>query len=468
MRVLNNMNTIHTNVLVLGSGTAGSSAARAASKAGAEKVTLIQRRALINTCVEEGCMPSKSILAGAHHGESLPDILTIRDTHIDRLKKALIDSFEDEDFIIAHGTAMFVDNSTVKVTDEDTETLYTADSIIIATGSHPFVPPIPGLTTLGDKLMISDDVVAKKAHFESVPKKILTIGGGPIGLELSTFFHDMGAEVRVLQRGAALGLFDPEFGDERVRASFDAASFPICLNANLTNAVCTDDGVLCTIEKEGESTEELFDAVLVATGRRSNLASLELDNTDITLDERGGVIHDDTMQTTVPNIYIAGDVTGHHQILHFAAAMGAVAGQNAANNGEPVSINYDKLMLAVSFDQFPSALIGLTEKEAVSRGINVVTATKQFNSIGLGILKRQEYGLWKVVAEADTGKIIGSQILGPDSAGELIQILVPILANNNTYDDVLRMTWYHPTYGEIIKSIARELAHKRHSLKAGM
>ena len=468
MRVLHIMNTTHTNVLVLGSGTAGSNAARAASKAGAEKVTLVQPRTLINTCIEEGCMPSKSILAGAHYKESLQDVLSTRDAHIDRLKKALTDSFEDEDFEIVNGTAVFVDNTTIKITDKGVETIYTADSVIIATGSHPFVPPIAGLDSIGDRLMISDDVVAKKAHFDTVPKKILTIGGGPIGLELSTFFHDMGSEVRVLQRGAALGLFDPEFGDERVRASLDEKSFPICLNANLTNAALTDNGVLCTIEKDGEPTEEMFDAILVATGRRSNLDLLHLENTDVDLDKRGAVIHDDTMQTSVRSIYIAGDVTGHHQILHFAAEMGKVAGHNAVSDTKPISINYDKLMLAVSFDQFPSALIGLTEKEAVARGMNVVTATKNFNNIGLGILKRQEYGLWKVVAEADTGKIIGSQILGPDSAGELIQILVPILANNNTYDDILAMTWYHPTYGEILKSLARDLAHKRHSLKAGM
>jgi len=462
------MNTIHTNVLVIGSGTAGSNAARAASKAGAEKVTLIQPRDLINTCVEEGCMPSKSILAGAHQHFPLADVLSIRDAHIDRLKKALTDGFESEAFDIVLGIAEFVDNNTVKVIDGTATQTYTAESIVIAVGSHPFVPPIPGLDTLGDKMMVSDDVVAKKAHFTEVPKKILTIGGGPIGLELSTFFHDMGSEVQVLQRDKALGLFDPEFGDERVRASFDASSFPIYLSANLLKATRTDTGVRCIIEKDGETHEELFDAVLVATGRRSNAETLKLENTDIALDEREAVVHDEHMQTSVKNIFIAGDVTGHHQILHFAAEMGKVAGHNAAAPETPVAMDYDKLMLAVSFDQFPSALIGLTESEATKRGMQVVSATKQFNSIGLGILKRQEYGMWKVVADATTGEIIGSQILGPDSAGELIQVLVPILANHNTYEDILDMTWYHPTYAEIIKSLARELSHKRNSLKPGM
>jgi pyruvate/2-oxoglutarate dehydrogenase complex dihydrolipoamide dehydrogenase (E3) component len=468
MRVLQYMEIIHTNVLVIGSGTAGSNAARAASKAGAEKVVLIQPRELINTCVEEGCMPSKSLLAGAHHKEALAAVLHTRDAHIDRLKKALTDSFEDEAFEIVQGRAMFVDNTTVKVTDTDKQTLYTAESIVIATGSHPFVPPIPGLDTLGERLLISDDVVAKKAHFTEVPQKILTIGGGPIGLELSTFFHDMGADIQVLQRDTALSPFDPEFGIERVRASFDESSFPIYLQANLLKAELVENGVLCSIEKDGVTTDEVFDAVLVATGRKANTHTLQLENTDVTLDARGNILHNLSMQTNVPRILVAGDVSGQHQILHYAAEMGKVAGYNAVHTHTPILIDYDALSLAISFDQFPSALIGLTEKEAVSRGIDVVTATKKFNSIGLGILKRQEYGMWKVVAEAESGKIIGSQILGPDSAGELIQILVPILANNNTYEDILHMTWYHPTYAEILKSIARELAHMRNSLKPGM
>lgn len=461
------MQTIHTNVLVIGSGTAGSNAARAAAKAGAKNVILVQPHTLINTCVEEGCMPSKSILAGAHQHLPLTQVLEERDRHIDRLKKALTDDLSTEDFTIVPGNATFASNTAVLVTNGEEETQYEADSIVIATGSRPFVPPIPGLDTLGDRLLISDDVVAKKAHFNSVPKRLLTIGGGPIGLELSTFFHDMGSHVEVLQRDIALGLFDPEFGTERVRASCDHKSFPIRLRATLQKTIQTDAGVRCTIDTNGVITEELFDAILVATGRTANLSTLALQNTDLVLDARGNIPCDATMRTSVSTIFIAGDATGHNQILHFAAEMGKVAGHNAAQPSEPISIDYDKLMLAVSFDQFPSALIGLTEAEAHARGIHTITSTKYFNSIGLGILKRQEYGMWKVVADADTGMILGSQILGPDSAGELIQILVPILANKNTHEDILAMTWYHPTYGEILKSIARELTGKRESLIAG-
>lgn len=450
------------NVLVLGGGTAGSNSARAAVAAGAEKVVMVHEADLLNTCIEEGCMPSKSILAGAHQGESLSEIATQKDAHIDRLRKALTDSFADEEFTIIIGQVQFVSDREVAVKQPDGSTThYQADSIVIATGSTPFTPPIEGLDTLGDKAITSEDVVAKNTDLSSIPKKILTIGGGPIGLEVSTFFHDLGSEVVVLQRKAALGLFDPEFGEERVRASQDPSSFPIRLNAELIKTELKDDAVVCHIQQDGEIITETYDKVLVATGRKARLDYLALENTTLKLDSRGNVEHNEAMQTSVPHIFIAGDVTGHHQILHFAAEMGKVAGHNAAIGKAEKTMDYDKHMLAVSFDQFPSALIGLTENEATKRGLKVVSAIKNFNSIGLGILKRQEYGLWKLVAEADTGKIIGSQILGPDSAGELIQVLVPIIANQNTAADIQNMTWYHPTYAEIIKSLARDIEKSR-------
>lgn len=448
----------HIDVLVIGGGTAGSNAARAAEKEGAAKVVIVHPKMLTNTCVEVGCMPSKSILAGAHRGESIGVIEETRNTHIARLLKALTSGFEHAKFEEVFGTAYFTESGSVMVKHaDDTTTEYQADKIIIATGSTPFIPPIKGLDTIGDRMLVSDDVVSKDAHFDTLPQRILTIGGGPIGLELSTFFHDMGVHVEVLERDSALRLFDPEFGEERVRASKDKASFPIHTNASLTKAELEGDHVKCTIEENGEIREENYDYILIATGRRANIESLRLEHTDIERDERGNIVHDEHMQTSHKGIFIAGDVTGHHQILHFAAAMGKIAGYNTQHTKDMRQMDYDKHMLAVSFDQFPSALIGLTQTEAEQRGIEVVTAIRHFNSIGLGILKRQEYGMWKLVAEKKTGKIIGSQIIGPDSAGELIQVLVPIIANKNTYKDILEMTWYHPTYAEIVQSLARDM-----------
>lgn len=456
------VSTVHTDVLVLGSGTAGSNSARAAVRAGASTVTLVQPCDLINTCVEEGCMPSKSVLAGAHQGESRQTIEETRDTHIDRLLGSLRDGLQAGGFTIVGGTAEFIDSHTVQVTQADGVTNYYADAIVIATGSEPFVPPITGLAELelGRELYTSAEMVAKDAPLTSLPSRVLTVGAGPIGLEMSTFLHDSGVDVFVLQRDKLLGAFDPEFGQERQRASTAAASFPIYTESTLTEVRKTDAGLECCCTVAGDEVTYTVDAIMMATGRTPRINDLALAKAEVALDDRGALVHNEYLQTSQPHIYVAGDVVGHHQILHYAAKMGAVAGANAARYGERVAMDFDRYLLAISFDAYPSALIGLTETDATDRGMAVVTATKYFKDFGLGILKRQEYGLFKVVAEAGTGRILGSQIVGPDSAGELIQIFSPIIHNRNTAYDLLEMTWYHPTYAEAIESLAKQIVQQ--------
>lgn len=448
----------NVDVLVIGAGTAGSNTARAASAAGAKSVVMIHPPELINTCIEEGCMPSKSILAGAHQGESIEAIEVARNAHIERLKNGLLEGFAAAAFSEVVGTAHFLDDSHVAVTNANGEAeTYEAKSIVIASGSRPFVPPIPGLQEIGDKLLTSESFVSKHHSLTPLPKCILTIGSGPIGLELSTFLHDAGSSVEVLTRSQVYGLLDPEFSAERLRASQDPKSFPIHLNANLESVRREGDELIALIDFAGTQIEKRYDAILVATGREPNLEHLNLSATSVEQNDRGRITFNEYLQTSVPHIFIAGDVTGQYQILHFAAEMGKVAGHNAAKPSELKAIDYDRHMLAISFDQFPSGIIGLSETAAKKRGLSVMTATREFKNIGLGILKRQEYGLWKLVADKKTGRILGSQVMGPDSAGELVQILVPIIANQNTAADIINMTWYHPTYAEILLSLARDI-----------
>jgi pyruvate/2-oxoglutarate dehydrogenase complex dihydrolipoamide dehydrogenase (E3) component len=447
----------NAEILILGGGTAATNAARAAKRAGAGHVVLVHTPELINTCVEEGCMPSKSILAGGHSGEQLEEIESTRDAHIIRLRHALTEGLASQDLTVEVGFARFTGPQTVAVSGDNGHLEYTADKIIIATGSVPFVPPITGLDTAHPRILLSDEVVGEGASFPESPQSVLVVGAGPIGLELATFFHDIGASVSVLQRtGRVLPHMDEEFGTERHRASLDPASFPIELHAALTGVTLYEDRVLCQIDVNGVTQEHDYEYVLIATGRQPRVAELDLPAAGVECDERGRIAHDATMRTNHSHIFVAGDVTGHHQILHYAAKMGELAGTNAA--AESVTqIDYDRYMLAVSFDQYPSATIGLTEAVAMERGVEVVTATRCFDSIGLGILKRQEYGMWKLIAEASTGRVRGAQVLGPAESGELVQLLVPILSNQNTVADILEMTWYHPTYAEILHSLARDI-----------
>jgi len=451
---------INVTVLIIGAGTAATNAAREVVQSGVMDVVIVHPVSLLNTCIEEGCMPSKSVLAGAHAKESLASVEATRNKHIVRLRSSLSDSIADAKYTEVIGTAHFISPHEVVVVHEEQETVYRAEKIVIATGSKPHVPPIPGLDPSHPRILISDDVVSERAHFEAVPQSVLVTGSGPIGLELATFFHDMGTKVDVLQRGTRfLPTFDSEFGAERYRASQDAASFPIHTEAELNTAQPHESGVTCRVTIAGQANEKEYEYVLVATGRRPNIDGLNLAEAGVALDEHGVIKHDATLRTSVPHIFIAGDVTNHHQILHYAAEMGKIAGKNAASDSNQ-EMDYDRHLLAVSFDQYPSALIGLTETQAIERGMKVVTATKHFNSIGLGILKRQEYGLWKLVAEAGSGRVVGAQVVGPRESGELVQLLTPIIWNQNTAADIMQMTWYHPTYAEILHSLARDICNQ--------
>lgn len=455
------------DVLVIGAGTAGVNAARQAVRGGAKNVVVIHKPDLINTCVELGCMPSKSILAGADMKLTPKQVSEDRDEHIKRLSQALTVGFESEEFELIEGHASFTSKNSIIVKSGTSETTYQAESFVIATGSTPFIPPIPGIDELDGKLLTSDDVVAKGATITEIPERLLVLGGGPIGLELATFFYKMGSHVTVVEKGRLLTIFDVEFSEERVKAAESINGFDIIIPAVVHKVEERNNSVVCTIEHNDYSYEETVDALLIATGRQPNTNGLNLEKAGVEV-ERGRIVHDDYLKTTQPNIFVAGDVTGHHQILHYAAEMGKVAGYNAANKTNPRRVPYDKFMMAVSFDMFPSALIGMTEQEARNRGIDVLTAIRRFDSIGLGILKREEFGMWKLVADRNSMKVIGSQVLGPASAGELMQILVPIIHNGNTYGQILSMPWYHPTFSEIVKSLANDLCHEDSTFCPGM
>ena len=453
--------TINTDVLVLGGGTAGSTAVRTIKQTKPNTpIVQVYLPELKNTCVEAGCMPSKSILAGAKAGELLDDIRTIKDTHIDRLRKALPDH-SDESTTILVGRITWLDNHTVLVQTAEEEIRVYAKKIILATGSHPFIPPIPGLDVNHPQIWTSDDIVAKQDTITTAPRRLLVIGAGPIGLELATFFNRLGSEVQVLQRGPLLSIYDPEVAEERLRISLEVPGVvPIHCHSALKQVTTADTDLLCQISYDETIVEEAFDAILVATGRRPNTIDIGLEQTSIKCNEQGGPLHDQQLVTTVPHIYVAGDVTGHHQILHYAAHMGQVAGYNSVAD-TPRSIDLPAITFAVSFDEYPSALVGLTETAAREAGYEPCTATRYFSEIGIGILKRHTHGLWKLVADRQTGAVLGTQIVGPEVTPELAHLIAMARHNQNTVADLTQMTWYHPTYSEILLSLARDIVNQQ-------
>jgi pyruvate/2-oxoglutarate dehydrogenase complex dihydrolipoamide dehydrogenase (E3) component len=447
----------HYDIIIVGGGTTGSNAAKAAVREGAS-VVLIRNPEMSNTCIRQGCMPSKAVLATAAKGLPFVEIMAHKCSVIERLSDSLDESLEQQPFEIIWGTAQFSGENEVTVSTENGDSQLTANRFIIATGASGFLPPIDGLDTLAaSQCFTSDDVVGFGNVLSDLPRRLAVVGAGPIGLEMATFFSRLNVEVLVVESaGELLPHLDPEFREERLRAATEGYTFPVSVSSRLTAVEPTDSGITLTVQAGDESYTQEVDSVLIATGRKPNLEQLDVEKVGLVL-EKGRLAHDEkTLATNNPNVYVAGDVTGHHQLLHIAAAMGRVAGCNATSDNAEYFVNYDELSMAVIFEQIESASVGLTQEQAKDRGIEVVSACISLPEIGRGITDYLQYGLIKLVAEKSTGQVLGGQMLGAH-AGEVIQILSPVIWNGNTVNEITQMTWYHPTYSELWKSLANKM-----------
>ncbi len=454
------MNKADYTVIVIGGGTAGSNAARTAARNGAQRVALIRNPAMPNTCIRRGCMPSKAVLTMAARGLPFADAMAHKVRIIREFETDLNQSLEEEDFDVIWGNAEFLDEDSVKVTGENGDKTLSAENFVIATGACGFIPPIDGLRDLEPpRAFTSDNVVGLTSALEAVPEKLLVLGAGPIGLEMATFFSRMGTEVRVIEmRDRLLPQMDPEFGDCRLSASRQRGEFPIHPGTKLTKVEQRADGkVRCVVETAaGESAEHSVDAILVATGRKPNLDGLNLENAGLSL-EKGWLDHDEqTLVTSNERVYIAGDATGHHQILHIAAKMGQTAGHNAAIGKPEKRLDYSALNMAVIFEEHESAVVGLTEQAARDAGYEVITATRDLSDVGRGITDGVRHGLMKLVVDRETGQVLGGQMLGPH-AGEVIHALSAIVQTGATTGQMVDMVWYHPTFSELWHSLANDI-----------
>jgi dihydrolipoamide dehydrogenase len=455
------------DVIVLGGGSAGTSAGRAAVMAGA-RTAVVNDGELGGLCILRGCMPTKAMLASAHaahearHTEPLgvdlegrvvprfDRIMARKDRLVARFKRAKVASVEAQDYDLLSGRATFEPGGGLAVDGR----VLTARRYVIATGSVPRVPPVPGLD--GVPYLTSDDVMKLK----SPPASLVVYGGGFIGLELAQFFARIGTEVLLVVRSPLLHHYDLECGAELARALSSEPRLELAVPAVLARVERSGSGVRVRIESEGQTRERRADALLVATGRRAALDGLGLDQ--VGLAPPGECLsHDAAMRTENPDIFVAGDATGAFQILHLANQEGTVAGHNAAA-GSPERVMDYRLKMSVVFTDPPFAHVGLTEagvEEERARGREVCTSTVAFPQTGRAITLEVEHGLWKLVIERASCEILGSAILGP-RADDLIHLVSLMMHYRGTVHDIPRLPWYHPTLSEVMINLGRDLAEK--------
>lgn len=452
------------DVIVLGGGSAGTSAAREAADAGA-RTALINDGELGGLCILRGCMPSKAMLASAHavheathlepfgarlEGRVVPDfrqIMARKDRQVARFQRAKIAGVEEQDYEVIYGRARFAEGGGVTVDGRK----LSASRYVIATGSIPTRPPIPGIENV--PTINSDDVM----EMDSPPAALVVQGAGPIGLELSQFFTRIGTEVLLVNRSPLLARHDPEAGTELTRALEQEPRLELAVPGRIEELRAEGGGLVARVRSGDRIREHRADALLVATGRRAALDDLGIEHVGLRPVD-GRLEHDPAMRTSNLDVFVAGDATGSDQVLHRANLEGTVAGHNAAGALPQKRID-ERLKMSVIFTDPPYARIGMSQREARDAGLEVAAGVARFPETGRAITMNVSHGLWTVFMERGTCRIVGSSILGP-RADDLIHLIAVMMQCGMGADEIHSLPWYHPTLSEVMLNVARDLAGK--------
>lgn len=446
---------LRCDVAVIGAGTAGLAAERAARSNGA-RTLLIDPRFNGTTCATVGCMPSKLLIAAAHAAHAarsasqfgieardirvngkavMQRVRTERDRFV-RLTKENIDEIPAG--IRLCGKAKFVDPETLSLDDGR---LIKAGSIVLATGAAPFVPDV--FAKLGSRILTNETIF----ELEDLPNSLAVIGSGPIGLELAQAMARLGVEVTLFDSGNRLGGVRCDKVHAALKMTIES-DLRLVLNVEVTPGA-VDDGI--RIAWSGDSSgDATFDYALVATGRPPNLDSLNLDAAGLVLDEHGVPEHDrETMRCGDSPIFLAGDVGHDLPLLHEASHDGAIAGRNAV--AFPASIRVDRFTaFSITFTSPPVARIGKSEEDGV------ITGTADFSDQGRARVEGVNKGVLTLYAAAPDGRLIGADLFTPASE-HLAHIIAWAVQNGQTATQLLEMPFYHPTIEEGLKSALRTI-----------
>ncbi len=462
------MRNFDYDVAIIGGGSGGYAAARTAASAGLRVAVIEGGREVGGLCILRGCMPTKALLYAAEvkHLAQHPQTwgITSRDVGFDfskvmARKDAMIKDFADfrveqlnrGKFKFIRAMARFEDAHTLSLGNGER---LTAAGFVIGTGSVVSPPPFPFLKDLN--YITSDEALA----LERLPKSLIILGGGAVAVELAQFFARFDVKVTLIQRGPhILSNFDPD-GTGVLEKVFRREGMAVYTGTQLTGASRTGGLKRIAFQHEGQEIHAEAEEVLYALGRVPNTASLGLEKAGVT-HRNGAIIVNDHMQSSAPHIYAAGDCTGQHEIVHIAVMQGEVAGHNLANPGAMRRMDY-RLVIEVVFTEPQIAVVGLSEKCAKVKKAPYLAASYPFNDHGKSLIMEAKDGFVKLLANPETGEIIGGACVGPDG-GELIHEIVAAMHKRMTVRELATMPHYHPTLAEIWTYPAEELADKIHA-----
>ncbi len=453
-------------IIIIGAGPGGYETAVLAAKRGVE-VVLVESGHVGGTCLNEGCIPTKSFCRNAEVLDGLREAAAFGVSDLDyrfdfssvtSRKNAVVEQLRagvevllgHKNITLVRGKAYFKDQHTVCVDSQE----YSADYVIIAVGSVSASLPIPGADLPG--ILTSRESL----DIQEVPRRLCVIGGGVIGLEFASVFCSFGSEVTVLEYCKdILPRFDTDLA-KRLKQSLGKRGIEINTQAQVTSIAFNGDEYSVTYSRKGKEETVVADKVLMAVGRKANVASLNLADVGIEFTPRGIVVDDRTMQTNVPHIYAVGDVNGKMMLAHAATFQGIVALDHIMGVENQIDLS---VMPAALFTSPEAACVGMTEDECKDKGIPVKCLKSFFRANGKAVTMGETDGFCKIVvaaepkegqaSEFEPGRILGCHLYGPH-ASDIVQEACALISRKATLEEFQSVIHTHPTLSEVLQSAA--------------
>lgn len=461
-------------IIIIGAGPGGYETALLAAKRGVE-VVLVEAGHVGGTCLNEGCIPTKSFCRNAEVLDELRDaeafgvtglsydfdfkaVAARKNAVVEQLRGGVEGLLGHKLITLVRGKASFKDQHTVSVIPSDSSVIsseaegrveksleYSADYIIIATGSVSASLPISGADLPG--ILTSREIL----DLEEVPSRLCVIGGGVIGLEFASVFRSFGSEVTVLEYFKdILPRFDSDLS-KRLKQSLGKRGIEINTQAQVTGITIDDSSVYkVSYTRKGKEETVEADRVLMAVGRKANVDSLNLADAGIEFTPRGIVVDDRTMQTNVPHIYAIGDINGKMMLAHAATFQGIVALDHIMGIENNIDLS---VMPAAVFSTPEAASVGMTEDECKEAGRSVKCLKSFFRANGKAVTMAQTEGFCKLVVDAETGEILGCHLFGPH-ASDIVQEACALISRKATIEQFKDIIHTHPTLTEVLQSAA--------------
>ena len=460
------------DIVVIGAGTGGYVAAIRAAQLGKTVAIVAKQQSLGGTCLIWGCIPTKALLEHAHAlkvvqaskewGITIPDgtpgidmkqVHARKDKIVTGLTKGIEYLFKKNKITRVQGTARLGAPGTVEIVDGDKQTL-TAKEIIVATGSAP--RSVPGIEINHKQIITSDEAI----HLKSVPKSLIIMGSGAVGVEFASIYRRFGSEVTIIELLPRLVPVEDAAVSAELEKSFKKQGIKTLTSTRVTQATTTKHGVDIEVETpDGQAQKLSADLLLVATGRGPVTTGLGVEEAGIKLD-KGYIVVDSMYQTSVPGISAIGDVItlgspGHPQLAHVSSAEGILVAERIA--GRSVTpLNYDHVPGCTYCDPEIGS-VGLTEAAATERGYEVTVGKFPFGVLGRAKMAGETDGFVKIVADRKYDEVLGVHMIGPRST-ELVAEATLALRLECTVEELLRTIHAHPTFSEAVA----EAAHAAH------